>query len=43
MPVAGYAIQITTQNRLSSPSTLGYIPVSILAYVAMLMIDQGKS
>lgn len=39
IPVAGYAIQITTQNKLASPSTLGYVPASILAYITALAIS----
>ncbi|KEZ23771.1 iron chelate uptake ABC transporter family permease subunit [Ureaplasma diversum] len=39
IPIAGYAIQITTQNKLSSPSTLGYVPASILAYICTLAIN----
>lgn len=38
VPVVGYAIQITTQNRLSSPSTLGFTPAGIIAYITVLAL-----
>lgn len=43
VPVIGYAIQIVTQNRLSSPSTLGFTPVAILSYITMLLVSPERT
>ncbi|WP_051676024.1 iron chelate uptake ABC transporter family permease subunit [Ureaplasma canigenitalium] len=37
IPSVGYAVQITTRNRLSSPSTLGFTPAAILSYITFLI------
>ncbi|WP_031489207.1 iron chelate uptake ABC transporter family permease subunit [Ureaplasma canigenitalium] len=40
IPSVGYAIQITTRNRIASPSTLGYTPAATLAFFANLAINK---
>lgn len=43
IPSVGYAIQITTKNRIASPSTLGYTPAATLAFFANLTINKPNT